>query len=76
MSVIENFRVRKEVFENTAHEALHFELMLDSKEYQGHFKNGEVNWLQMQPNPDDHKMSLEELDAEVRRRITEVKEED
>ena len=67
--MIENFNVRKEIFEATQHETLHFELTLDDKEYQGHFKDGEVNWFQMQPDQDDHEMSLEELDAEVKRRI-------
>ena len=67
--MIENFNVRKEIFEATQYETLHFELTLDDKEYQGHFKNGEVNWFQMQPDQDDHEMSLEELDAEVKRRI-------
>ena len=53
--------------------ALHFELTLDDKEYQGHFKDGEVNWFQMQPDQENHEMSLEELDAEVKRRIVGIK---
>ena len=52
--MIENFIVKKEIFEDTEYETLHFELKLDNKEYQGHFKDGEVNWLQMQPDQEHH----------------------
>ena len=52
--MIENFKVRKEVFEDTQHETLHFELTLDGKEYQGHYKDEEVNWFQMQPEQENH----------------------
>ena len=69
--MIENFNVRKELFEDTQHETLHFELMLDGREYQGHYKNGEVNWFQMQPSQENHEMLLEELEVEVKRRFGE-----
>ena len=41
--MIENFKVRKEIFEDTTHEKCHFELILDNKEYQGYYDHGEVN---------------------------------
>ena len=73
--MIENFSVRKELFEDTQYETIHFELMLDGKEYQGHYKDGEVNWFQMQPDQDNHEMRVEDLDAEMKRRIEEWKDE-
>lgn len=69
--MITNFNVRKELFEDTEHEKWHFELCLDEKEYQGYYTDGEVSWFQMQPNQDDHEMDLEELDAEVKKRMSE-----
>lgn len=73
--MIRDFHVRKEMFEDTQHETLHFELTLEDKEYQGHYKDGEVSWYQMQPDQDNHDVSLESLNAEVRRRIEEWTEE-
>ena len=72
--MIGKFNVRKEIFEDTPNVRLHFELTLDGKEYQGHYKEDEVNWFQMQPNQENHEMQLEDLDAEVRKRIKEWKE--
>lgn len=69
--MIENFNIRKELFEDTQYETLHFELTLDGREYQGHYKDGEVNWFHMQPNQENHEMLLEELEVEVRRRFGE-----
>lgn len=69
--LITNFKVLKELFEDTQHEKWHFELCLDDKEYQGYYEDGEVNWFQMQPNPDDHEISLEMLDVEVKKRMSE-----
>ena len=59
----------KKYLKTTQHETLHFELTLDDKEYEGHYKDGEVNWFQMQPDQEDHEMNLEDLNAEVKRRI-------
>jgi len=72
--MIEKFNVRKEIFEDTPNVTLHFELTLDDKEYQGHYKEDEVNWFQMQPVQENHEMKLEDLEAEVRKRIKEWKE--
>ncbi|MEK5040246.1 DUF5342 family protein [Sporosarcina sp. FSL K6-3457] len=69
--MIENFNVRKELFEDTQYETLHFELTLDGREYQGHYKDGEVNWFQMQPDQENHEMLLEELELEVKRKFGE-----
>ena len=69
--MIENFNVRKELFEDTQYETLHFELTLDGRGYQGHYKDGEVNWFQMQPDQENHEMLLEELEVEVKRRFGE-----
>lgn len=69
--MIESFNVRKEILEDTQHETVHFELTLDGKEYRGHFKDDEVNWFQMQPDQEDHAMELEDLEAEVKKRIGE-----
>ncbi|MCG7334798.1 hypothetical protein MHZ95_05880 [Sporosarcina sp. ACRSM] len=74
VKVISDFKVRKEMFEDTQHETLHFELMLDGKEYQGHYKNDEVNWFQMQPSQEDHEISIDELEDEVRNRLRDWKE--
>ena len=71
--MMKNFSVRREIFEDTEHEALHFELTLDDKEYQGHYKDGNINWFQMQPDQEKHEMKLEDLDMEVKRRIVEWK---
>ena len=70
--MIEKFSIKEEVFQDTAHASLHFKLTLDGKEYEGQFKEGDVNWFQMQPNPDNHEISMEELDSEVRRRIAQL----
>ncbi|MEK4405788.1 hypothetical protein MKZ26_15660 [Sporosarcina sp. FSL K6-6792] len=72
--MIEKFNVRKEIFEDTPNETLHFELTLDSKEYQGHYKENEVSWFQMQPDQENHEMKLEDLEVEVKKRIKEWKE--
>jgi len=72
--MIENFKVRKEIFEDTQHETLHFELTLDGKEYQGHYKNEEVNWFQMQPDQENHIMDLEKLEDEVKKLLKEWEE--
>ena len=72
--MIEKFNVRKEISEDTPNSTLHFELTLDDKEYQGHYKEDEVNWFQMQPNQENHEMQLDDLEAEVRKRIKEWKE--
>ena len=74
MVMIEDFNVRKELFEATQYETLHFALRLDDKEYQGHYKSGEVNWFQMQPEQENHEIPLVELEEEVKRRISEWKE--
>lgn len=70
--MIENFKVRKELFEDTTHEKCHFELTLDGKEYQGYYDDegeGEVSWFQMQPDQENHAMKLEDLDEEVKERV-------
>ncbi|HJF34377.1 MAG TPA: hypothetical protein K8V56_21655 [Sporosarcina psychrophila] len=72
--MIESFNVRKEVFEDTQYETLHFELTLDGKDYQGHYKDGEVSWFQMQPDQENHEMRLEDLEDEVKKRIKEWEE--
>jgi len=46
---------------------------MGDKEYQGHYKEGEVNWYQMQPDQEKHDESIGALDDEVRRRIEEWK---
>ena len=69
--MIENFNVRKEIFVDTQYETLHFELTLDGKEYQGHYKDEEVNWFQMQPDQENHVIELRNLEAEVKKRIKE-----
>lgn len=69
--MIKDFKVIKEVLEDTTHEQWHFELTLDDKEYQGYYKEGEVSWFQMQPNQENHEMSLEDLDQEVKNRMSE-----
>jgi len=68
--MIEDFNVHKETFGDTVHETLHFKLKLDGKEYKGHYKDDEVNWFQMQPDQENHTMPLEELNAEVKGRLT------
>lgn len=72
--MINDFKVRKEIFEDTEHEKCHFELKLDDKEYQGYYKDDEVSWFQMQPDQDDHEMKLEDLEIEVKKRVIEWKE--
>ncbi len=72
--MIQNFKVRKEIFEDTQHETLHFELTLDGKEYQGHYKDEEVNWFQMQPDQENHTMELEDLEVEVKKLLKEWEE--
>ena len=72
--MIKDFNVRKEIFEDTAHEKLHFELKLDDQEYQGYYKDDEVSWFQMQPDQEKHEMPLEELEAEVKKRLVSWKD--
>ncbi len=69
--MIENFKVRKEILEDTQHETLHFELTLDGKEYQGQYKDEEVNWFQMQPDQENHTIELEKLEVEVKKLLKE-----
>lgn len=73
--MIKDFIVRKELFEDTEHERLHFELKLDDKEYQGYYQDDEVSWFQMQPDQENHEMSLKDLEAEVKERFANWKEE-
>lgn len=73
--MIENFNIRKEILDGTTHETLVFGLKLDGKEYQGHYKDEEVSWLQMQPEQENHEIPLEELDAEVKKRLVNWKKE-
>ena len=61
------------MFEDSQHERVHFELTLEDKEYQGHYKEGEATWYQMQPDQEKHDESIRKLDDEVRRRIEEWK---
>ena len=63
--MIENFNIRKEIFPDSQYEALHFALTFEGKDYQGHYKDGEVNWFQMKPKQEDHEMSLDDLDEKV-----------
>lgn len=72
--MIEDFNVRKEIFGDTMHEKLHFELKLDDQEYQGYYKDDEVSWFQMQPDQEKHEMPLEELDAAVKKRLANWKD--
>ena len=69
--MIENFKIRNELFGDTQHEAVHFALTFEGKEYQGHYKDGEISWFQMQPDQENHEMPIGELEAEVKRRIEE-----
>lgn len=71
--MISAFNVRKEILEDTPHERLQFELTLDNKEYQGYYKEGEVSWFQMQPVQENHAMKIEDLEAEVEKRMIEWK---
>ena len=71
--MISAFSVRKEILEDTPHERLQFELTLDDKEYQGYYKEGEVSWFQMQPDQENHTMKIEDLEAEVHKRMSEWK---
>lgn len=71
--MITEFSVRKEILEDTPHERLQFELTLDDKEYQGYYKEGEVSWFQMQPDQENHGMKIEDLEAEVQKRMIEWK---
>ncbi len=59
------------MLEDTPNVTSHFELTLDSKEYQGHYKENEVSWFQMQPDQENHVMKLENLEVEVKKRIKE-----
>lgn len=69
--MIENFTIRKEIFEDTPNKTLHFELTLDGNEYQGHYKDDDVNWFQMKPDQENHEMQIADLEAEVKKRIKE-----
>ena len=71
--MISAFNVKKEIQEDTPHERLHFEVTLDNKEYQGYYKEGEVSWFQMQPDQENHEMKIEDLEAEVHKRMNEWK---
>lgn len=71
--MVKNFSVRREMFEDTEHEALHFDLTLDDKEYQGYYKDDAISWFQMQPDQEKHDMKLADLETEVKRRIVEWK---
>ncbi|MEK3887834.1 hypothetical protein [Bacillus sp. FSL K6-3431] len=63
--MIEEFEVKKEVFERLPHGLTHFEISLDGKSYEGHYRNGDVNWFHPQPEQGDHEMPIEEVEAEV-----------
>lgn len=73
--MIENFNVRKELFEDTPNETLHFELTFEGKEYQGLYKEGEVSWFQMHPDQEIDEMKLKELEVEVRKLLQKWEEE-
>ena len=69
--MIRDFTIVDDVMEDSPHQRWHFKLCLDDKEYEGYYKDGEVDWFQMQPDQEDHGMSLEQLDEEVKRRMAE-----
>lgn len=69
--MIESFKVWWEIFEDSPNERQRFSLVLDDQEYQGYNKDGEITWFQMQPEEENHKISMEELEAQVRVKITE-----
>lgn len=69
--MITEFSVRKEIFEDTPHERLHFEVGLDGKEYQGYYKDGEISWFQMQPSQENHEIKIEDLEVEIQKRMVE-----
>ena len=67
--MITNFNVIKELFEDTERRMWHFEVCFDGKEYQGYYSDEEVKWFQMKPDQENHDISLEKLDTEVKERL-------
>ncbi|MBS4208463.1 hypothetical protein [Bacillus sp. FJAT-50079] len=64
--MIEEFEVKKEVFENLPHGLTHFEISLDGKSYEGHYRNGDVNWFHPHPLQENHEIPIEEIEEQVR----------
>ncbi|MFK4997305.1 hypothetical protein ACI2OX_06025 [Bacillus sp. N9] len=64
--MIEDFEVKKEIFERLPHGLIHFELSLEGRNYEGHYRNGDVNWFHPQPKEEVHDVEIDEVEAEVR----------
>lgn len=67
--MIEDFEVKKEVFEHLPQGSIHFELSLGGKSYMGQYRNGYVNWYHPQPDPGKHGMSIDEVEYQVQKII-------
>ena len=63
--MFEDFEVKKGIFERLPHGLTHFELCLDGRTYEGQYRNGDVNWFHPQPDPDNHEISIDVVEAEV-----------
>lgn len=63
--MIEEFEVKKEIFERLPHGLIHFEISLDGRNYEGHYRNGDVNWFHPQPEQENHDMPIDEVEEKV-----------
>ncbi|NEU30938.1 hypothetical protein GN156_09125 [bacterium LRH843] len=70
--LIENFEIKKKIFDHLPHGFTHFEMDLEGKEYKGQYRNntGQINWLHPQPSLDGHSMTIDEIETEVHRKMT------
>lgn len=68
--MIEEFEIKKEVFHRLPHGLTHFEIQLDGRNYEGHYRNGDVNWFHPQPDQRNHEVLIEVIEEEVCEKVT------
>lgn len=63
---MENNITKEDVlFENNFHERLQFAVEVDGKEYRGHYRNGEIDWLNPHPKNTLDDAQLEDVESNV-----------
>lgn len=63
-----NIEVRT-ILEGQIHERLHFSLDVEGKEYQGHYHDGEIQWLNPHPQNAIGDGQLESIESDIHNHI-------
>lgn len=69
--MIDKLEIKDLLFEDTINEVVEFGVSVEGKHYRGHYKHGDLDWMNMHPKQEHHNVSLDEVAAEIKRRIEE-----